>query len=137
MNFKERFESKINKTDSCWLWTAYKNNNGYGMFWLNGKLLLSHRISFTFYKEEIPEGLNICHTCDNPGCVNPKHLFLGSQKDNIKDMCLKGRAKNGNTKKTHCIRGHEFTHENTYTKPNGKRQCRQCKKDANNYMYST
>jgi len=90
----ERFNEKwIPVTESgCWIWTAFVNEKGYGKFTNNGKTYRSHRLSYELYIGEIPDGLYVCHECDNTFCVNPNHLFLGSQLDNIHDMLNKGRG---------------------------------------------
>lgn len=88
----DRFEAKIYYAiDSCWYWTGCVCKFGYGRIRVNGVSELSTRISYTLFKGGIPDGMYVCHRCDNPACVNPDHLFLGSQSDNMKDMMNKGR----------------------------------------------
>ena len=90
----KRFFDKVNKTDSCWLWTAgTRGKTGYGAFRLNDKVVDAHRVSYELHNGVIPEGVYVCHTCDNRLCVNPNHIFLGSPKDNWKDGFDKGRIK--------------------------------------------
>ena len=84
-----RFMAKVNKTETCWLWTASKvKNRGYGRFELNEKIVLTHRLSYLHHHGEIQRGLVVRHKCRNRHCVNPDHLELGTQKDNIQD-CLR------------------------------------------------
>ena len=78
----ERFWSKVNKTESCWLWMASTVWNGYGRFRVGSTLQRAHRISWELYNGPIPDGLSILHSCDTPACVRPDHLFLGTQEDN-------------------------------------------------------
>lgn len=90
----QRFFDKINKTDSCWLWLAAKRgNSGYGCMKFYGKLVDAHRISYIIHYGKISNGMIVCHSCDKKLCVNPNHLFLGTQKDNMQDCLRKGRLK--------------------------------------------
>lgn len=88
----KRFLSHINKTDTCWLWTGVKHNiYGYGQFSVGYKQYRAHRYAYQTMVGEIPAGMDVCHSCDIRSCVNPSHLWLGMQKDNMADMAEKGR----------------------------------------------
>ena len=88
----ERFWSKVVKIDDgCWLWTAALLLDGYGQIWLGQTMERAHRLSWIIHFGPIPEGLCVLHTCDNPPCVRPGHLFLGTQLDNVRDAIRKGR----------------------------------------------
>lgn len=86
----ERFWSKVDKSGECWIWTGVRQN-GYGSFWFEHGPKPAHRISWTLTHGPITDGLFACHRCDNPACVNPDHLFLGTAGDNARDMWSKGR----------------------------------------------
>lgn len=119
----DRFWEKVNKTDTCWLWTATKVA-GYGQFRPDGENILAHRYSYTIHKGEIPTGLFVLHSCDNRACVNPDHLSTGTHVQNMHDMLAKGRQ--NNQVKTHCKYGHEFTEDNTLYNNRGSRYCKEC-----------
>lgn len=104
LSLKERFYSKfiVNSENGCWEWAANRFPKGYGCFKLNGKSNAAHRISYKIHVGEIKERMVICHKCDNPCCVNPNHLFMGTQKENLQDRNLKGRSIKGH-KNGRCI----------------------------------
>lgn len=88
----ERFFQKVDKTNGgCWVWRGAVNNKGYGIFNYCGVTKLAHRVSWEFAKGRIPICMNVLHKCDTPRCVNPEHLFLGTQKDNMQDCSSKNR----------------------------------------------
>lgn len=126
---EERFWPKVLKTETCWLWQgALVNESGYGCFrGPNGRNVLAHRFAWELTNGPIPDGMFACHRCDVRQCVNPAHLFLGTQQDNIDDMMRKGRGNQG--RKTHCPQGHEYTPENRYRQPSRPNTviCRICK----------
>lgn len=93
----ERFTSKtlVDPATGCWEWQGFIQPHGYGTFWWNGRSRAAHRASWEIYHGSIPEGMLVLHRCDNPPCVNPDHLFLGTNKDNSEDMVAKGRSTHG------------------------------------------
>jgi HNH endonuclease len=90
-SFSKRFWTQVERTETCWLWRGYRNANGYGMIGLSSKNMLAHRLSYEMHFGPIPPGLSCCHHCDNPSCVRPEHLFVGTKADNMQDMVRKGR----------------------------------------------
>ena len=90
---QERFDEKYipEPNSGCWLWIS-NQRKGYGEMYINTKRIPAHRVSWTIHYGEIPDGLLCLHTCDNPSCVNPVHLFLGTNSDNMKDKASKGRG---------------------------------------------
>lgn len=89
----EKFWSKVDipAFDDCWPWQGHCDRHGYGSFKQGEKLTGSHRVAWELTRGPIPEGLHVCHHCDNPPCCNPSHLFLGTHQDNMRDMVAKGR----------------------------------------------
>jgi hypothetical protein len=126
----ERFWDKVDKHSGtysefvdtlCWEWMAHKTDRGYGMFWLNDRNHLAHRISYELTKGIIPDGLEIDHLCRNHSCVNPDHLEAVSPSENHRRIIHI----------EFCLNGHEYTVENTYIrKDNGSRMCKRCHADA-------
>lgn len=123
----------VGEPDECWLWLGGRKSKdprrAYGEVWMDGRKRPAHRVAWELhYGEPFPVGLNACHSCDNPPCVNPRHVFPGSQRDNMQDAVRKGR--HDSLKRTHCPRGHEYTPENTRLY-RGFRTCAICHRTAN------
>ncbi len=90
---KARFWIKVSQTETCWEWLGAKNNDGYGNFRIGSDYISAHKCSFKIINGDVPDNLCVLHSCDNPSCVNPTHLFLGTHDDNMKDKVAKGRSR--------------------------------------------
>jgi hypothetical protein len=121
----ENFLSRVEKTPTCWLWTGHRNKVGYGTVGWAGKIYMVHRVSYQHFKGPIPSGLTLDHLCRIKNCVNPDHLEPCSAAENAR----RGNCNSAvNSRKTHCIRGHEFNDDNTYRYVYGRRVMRNCRK---------
>ena len=125
----ERFWPKVDNRGpgECWLWIGATDRWGYGRLRIDGRFIGAHRISWQLaHGSNAPDSLFVCHSCDNPLCCNPAHLWLGTAAENNRDAAAKGRVRG--QQQTHCKRGHEFTQENTYQRPGtiSGRSCRAC-----------
>lgn len=90
---RERLMKRVRQTETCWLWTGKKAGNGYGQFIHDGDFIGAHRAAWMVLRGPIPTGMYVLHRCDVPLCINPDHLFLGTHRDNMRDMTAKGRHK--------------------------------------------
>jgi hypothetical protein len=127
-----RFHSRADTSggpDSCHVWTGPLWRDGYGRFQAEGRGWLAHRWLLGVVRgAPLAAGELGCHHCDNPPCVNVRHLYVGSPATNMRDMTDRGRnpVTAANMAKTRCDHGHEYTPDNTYRMPNGRRDCRAC-----------
>lgn len=126
---EERFWPKVEETDTCWLWTGILNHYGYGVFTVQALNVPAHRWAYEYIRELIPDGMTLDHLCRVRNCVRPDHLEVVTNGENV----LRGVSASAiNARKTHCIRGHEFTEANTIVTPRkaGRqrtgRRCRTC-----------
>jgi hypothetical protein len=126
----DRIRSKIlvNPVTGCWEWQGACTHDGYGRLKIKGTHQPVHRVVYTLLAGPVPDGLTLDHVkargCQSPACCWPPHLEPVTQAENNQ---RRSRIANRNTDKTHCIRGHEFTPENTYVRPCGRRRCKTCR----------
>ena len=117
----------VSNESTCGEWQGARQKQGYGHVWHDGRIVSTHRLAYALAVAPIPEGMTVDHLCFNPPCVNPDHLRLLSRRDNQKNQ--------RSAQATHCKEGHEFTKENTYIRPTGRRQCRACNASAARRLY--
>jgi len=121
----ERFFAKVEKTETCWNWKAYLNKCGYGVFRFTDKIMLAHRFSVMLSGRSVTPWDVIMHSCDNPKCVNPAHLEIGTLSQNMTDAWARGRKKPSLKKRTHCAKGHDLLLVGEYKRGS----CKQCGRD--------
>lgn len=116
-DWQERFWVKVDKTENCWEWRGSKDINSYGKFWYKEKSRKAHNVIWEAVNNEELLGRHVLHSCDNPGCVNPAHLFVGTHVENMKDKKIKGRAAGSVIKLTHnqCYRLRKLTQNQNFT----------------------
>jgi hypothetical protein len=121
--------------NECWPWTGTKTPKGYGTITEDGRDRRAPQVAWEIANHQpFPRGKIACHSCDNPSCVNPAHIWPGTYAENIRDMVSKGRS--AGQRKTHCANGHEFTSENTYCRPGrAHRLCRTCNRQSSLASY--
>ena len=124
-----RFWAKVVKHDeaSCWDWTgAGGRRGGYGQVFVDGRNEPAHKVAWMLHhRRAFPAGMDACHSCDNPRCVNPLHVWPGSRRDNMRDAREKGRLRPWNAGRPTCRLGHPLEGDNVYT-GSGRRRCRTC-----------
>lgn len=119
----DRWLEKVEITDGCWLWSAFRNQHGYGMIRDEGRVVRAHRVAYEAFRGPVPKGLELDHLCRNRACVRPSHLEAVSHAVNMR----RGAGVAGlNAAKSTCVNGHVFDIANTYVRAAGQRTCRAC-----------
>lgn len=127
MNKSNRIIGLFSDPDSCWVIPNRPNADGYVRISIGAVKMMSHRVALREIGIDIPIGFEVDHLCRNRACCNPAHLEVVTHQENMRRGTGRDRI---NAAKTHCIRGHEFTIENTYVNPKGGRQCKECRRET-------
>lgn len=122
-----RFWRKVKTVGACWEWQGSTNGRQYGEIRLSTKRkVYAHRFAYEGTWGDLPADMEACHTCDNPRCVRPVHLFAGTHAENMADAASKGRMGRKKSQRMHCKHGHRYTPDNTAITQEGHRRCREC-----------
>lgn len=133
MELPDSFWSKVQIKNECWVWRAGATGRGYGAAYVNGRQYPAHRLAYSVLRGEIPSGLDLDHLCRNRRCVNPDHLEPVTRRENLLRSPITLTAQKA--AQSECIRGHEFTPENTrIRKSDGTRHCRVCQRESERKM---
>jgi len=128
----------VRKPNGCLEWTGAADPDGYGRIYANGKHVLTHRLAWELANGPIPAGIHVRHfVCDNPPCCDPEHLRLGTHAQNMGDMKAKGHVRGRDKDITHCPFNHPYSGVNLYVDPNGKRYCRECRRERDRIRTAT
>lgn len=131
VNIEDYLASQSDRTGECWLWKGPLSVLGYGRLVVPGghrgdPKVYAHRLSWEVANGPIPKGMCVLHRCDNPPCIRPSHLFLGTRADNSADMVAKGRSLRGRLLRTHCPQGHDYAVYGRFWGRRGNRACSAC-----------
>ena len=124
----DRLWAQVTFGPKCWTFNGVKSGKGYGRVSVKRKFVAAHRLVVEQETGLDLTGKVVMHICDNPSCVRPDHLRVGTHRDNVRDMFQKGRQRSPNAEKTHCPQGHAYDEKNTMVLRQGFRRCRECQR---------